>query len=161
MPDTIARAFNRSGATQTPTLDISKAFNSLWHVDFFPKTQVLWNLKWDIWPYFFSLSIRCLWVVLVGRSLQEYQLNAGVSQASILGPTLFFLYINNIPHVICSYLYWWYYSLQQVWQGIWFEVTTRVLWTWILPTRRCRMEKEVTCWFHCWTNASYLIWPVL
>ena len=29
--DTIARAFNRSGATQAVALDISKAFDRVWH----------------------------------------------------------------------------------------------------------------------------------
>ena len=33
--DTIASAFNRSVATQTVSLDISKAFDSVWHAGFF------------------------------------------------------------------------------------------------------------------------------
>ena len=32
MSDRIARAFNRSGATRAVALDISKAFDTVWHV---------------------------------------------------------------------------------------------------------------------------------
>ena len=42
-------------------------------------------------------------MVLDGNSSQEYPTNAVLPRGSILGPTPFPLYINNLPdHVICD-----------------------------------------------------------
>ena len=98
----IARGFNRFGATRTVAFDISKSFDRVWHVGLLHKLKS-YGISIQIFGLISSsLSNRRFWVVLDGKSSQEYPVNAGLNEVSILGPALL-LYINDLPDdVICN-----------------------------------------------------------
>ena len=95
--------FNKSGTTRTVALDISKVFDRVWNAGLFHKRKS-YEISGQIFGFISSfLSNRQLRVVLDGKSSQEYPVNTGVSRGSILGPTLFLLYINDLPDdLICN-----------------------------------------------------------
>ena len=85
--DRIARALNRAGATWAVALDISRAFNKVWHSGLLHKNKY-YGILGHIFGLILSfLSNRKIWVILDGNSSQEYPVNVEVSQGSILGTT--------------------------------------------------------------------------
>ena len=71
MSDSIAKAFNRFGATRAAALDISKVFNRVWHAGL-PHKLKSYGISGQIFGLISSfLSHRQLWVVLDAKSLQR------------------------------------------------------------------------------------------
>ena len=90
-------------STRPVAFDIFKAFDRVWHTGLLHKLKS-YGISGQIFGLISSfLSNRWLWVVLDGKSSQEYPVNARVPQDSILSPTLFLQYIDDFPEdVICA-----------------------------------------------------------
>ena len=83
-------------------LDISKAFDKVWHEGLIYKLKqngVKGNLLETLTNF---LNDRKQRVVLNGQHSKWANIEAGVPQGSILGPLLFFIYINDLPDNLIS-----------------------------------------------------------
>ena len=100
--DNIYKGFNANKETAAVFLDISRAFDRVWHKGLLFKLKCL-GTDGPIFQWFCDyLTGRNQKVVLNGTNSSTEYVNAGVPQGSILAPLLFLIFINDFEADLLS-----------------------------------------------------------
>ncbi|CAB3995430.1 Hypothetical predicted protein [Paramuricea clavata] len=98
----IYQALEKGNEVRAVFLDISKAFDKVWHKGLLTKLKSI-GINGPLLQWFENyLTERYQRVTIEGMSSDWARIEAGVPQGSVVGPLLFLIYINNIADNVSS-----------------------------------------------------------
>ena len=101
---TVYESFEKYDETRAVFLDISKAFDKVWHEGIIHKLKCN-GISGNLLQFFENYLLnRYQMVVLNGTESNWKKIHAGVPQGSVLGPSLFLVYINDLTDNLGSSL---------------------------------------------------------
>ena len=97
--DSLALSLNENALTDVIYFDFQKAFDSVNHDIILEKLKHQYNIDGSLLQFFkYYLKDRYQRVVIGNKMSSQCRVKSGVPQGSILGPTLFILFLNDITN---------------------------------------------------------------
>lgn len=98
-------SIHRFGEAKVVALDISKAFDRVWHEALVSKL-IAFGVGSHFSRFISSfLKDRTIRVVIDGVFSDEFRINSGVPQGSVLSPTLFLIFLNDLLSITSNPIY--------------------------------------------------------